>query len=337
MKKIFLIMINKKAFILFLISMFLTTCLSCTAPNQPLTYTGYYFDTIVNLTFYNNKDAKLAEECFDLCQSYENLLSRTVEGSDIWNINHSNGVAVTVSPETYALLEEALFYCELSRGKIDITVAPLMDLWNFTDATKEQTPPTQGEIDALLTHVDYRLIELENNTVTLKDPKAAIDLGFIAKGYIADRIKEYLISQGVESALINLGGNICAIGNKPDGTAYTIGIQEPFAPGGTTLDTIEITNTSIVTSGTYERYFTYNNTIYHHILDATTGYPSDSSLTSVTIICTSALQADALSTTCFVLGKDKALEYINSLDGAECILVDTQGNLYYSHNINPDN
>lgn len=336
MKKIFLMIINKKVFISFLISMFLTTCLSCTAPNQPVTYTGYYFDTIVNLTFYNNEDSQLAEECFDLCQSYENMLSRTIEGSDIWNINHSNGTPVTVSQETYALIEEALFYCELSEGKIDITVAPLMNLWNFTDAIKEQTPPTQEEIDALLTHVDYRLIELENNTVTLKDPKAAIDLGFIAKGYISDRIKEYLISQGVESALINLGGNVCAIGNKPDGTAYTIGIQEPFAPSGTTLDTIKITNTSVVTSGTYERYFTYNNTIYHHILDATTGYPSNGPLTSVTIICPSSLQADALSTTCFVLGKDKALEYINSLNGAECILIDAQGNLYYSHNINPN-
>lgn len=328
---------KKGTLILSLIGILLTVCLSCTVQNQPVTYTGYYFDTIVTLTFYNSTDAKLAEECFELCESYENMLSRTVEGSDIWNINHSNGTPVTVSPETYTLIEEALFYCELTEGKIDITVAPLMDLWNFTDASNEQAPPAPEKINALLPHVDYRMINLGNNTVTIDDPDAAIDLGFIAKGYIADKLKEYLVSQGVESALINLGGNVCAIGSKPDGTAYTIGIQEPFAPSGTTLDTIEISDASVVTSGTYERYFTYNNTIYHHILDATTGYPVNNSLASVTIICTSSLQADALSTTCFVLGTDSALKYINSLEGVDCILVDTPGNLYYSDNLNQSN
>lgn len=308
----------------------LSVC-GCTTPIQPITYTDYYFDTVVSLTFYQNNGDKLAEECFTLCETYENLLSRTVEGSDVWLINHSNGSPITVSSETYELIKEALYYCELTQGKIDITVAPLMDLWQFTDNTKERIPPSPEEINALLAHVDYTQIVLgDNNTITLQDPEASIDLGFIAKGYITDKIKEYLISQGVTSAIINLGGNICTIGNKPDGSAYTIGIQEPFAPTGTTIETFTLSDSCAVTSGTYERYFTYNDTIYHHIIDATTGYPADNGLTSVTILCNSATEADALSTTCFVLGTEEALTLIRSVNDTECIFIDEEGNFYES-------
>ena len=308
----------------------LSVC-GCTPPTQPVTYTDYYFDTVVSLTFYENNGDKLAEECFQLCETYENLLSRTIEGSDVWRINHSNGSPVTVASETYELIKEALYYCELTQGKIDITVAPLMDLWQFTDNTKERIPPSPEEINALLAHVDYTQIVLgDNNTITLQDPEASIDLGFIAKGYIADEIKEYLISQGVTSAIINLGGNICTIGNKPDGSAYTIGIQEPFAPTGTTIDTFTLSDSCAVTSGTYERYFTYNDTIYHHIIDATTGYPADNGLASVTILCNSATEADALSTTCFVLGTEEALTLIRSVNDTECIFIDEEGNFYES-------
>lgn len=322
----------KKIIALLLLFPVLISVPGCQKSNQPMTYTDYYFNTVISLTFYSADDCALAEECFALCEKYENLLSRTVEGSDIWRINHSNGEPVSVSSETYNLLEQALYYCELTEGKIDITVAPLMDLWNFTEATDETVPPSSAEINALLEHVDYRLVELgENNTVTLKDPDSAIDLGFIAKGFIADQIKDYLISQGVTSALINLGGNVCAIGNKPDGSAYTIGIQQPFAAAGTTSDVVQVTNSSVVTSGTYERYFTYENVIYHHILDATTGYPVENELTGITIICDSSATADALSTTCFVLGPEDALKYIETLDNTECILINVSGQITYSY------
>lgn len=322
----------KKILALLLVGLVLFSFPGCQKSSQPVTYTDYYFNTVISLTFYSADDCTLAKECFALCEKYENLLSRTVEGSDIWRINHSNGEPVSVSADTYDLLEQALYYCELTDGKIDITVAPLMDLWNFTEATNETAPPSSAEINALLEHVDYRLVELgENNTVTLKDPDSAIDLGFIAKGFIADQIKEYLLSQGVTSALINLGGNVCAIGNKPDATAYTVGIQQPFAPAGTTSDVVQVSNSSVVTSGTYERYFTYENIVYHHILDATTGYPVENELTGVTIICDSSATADALSTTCFVLGPEDALEYVQALDDTECILIDETGQITYSY------
>lgn len=325
------ITLYKKICILLPVVLCLFSAWGCTVQNQPVTYTDYYFDTVISLTFYQNNNDTLAEECFEICETYENLLSRTVEESDIWRINNGNGSPVTVSAETYALIKEALYYCELTGGKIDITVAPLMDLWQFTDDAAEHLPPSHEDIAALLNHVDYTKVILDkNNTVTLQDPEAAIDLGFIAKGYIADKIKEYLVSQGVTSAIINLGGNVCTIGNKPDGNAYTIGIQEPFAPAGTTIDTFTLSDSCAVTSGTYERYFTYNDTVYHHIIDATTGYPVDNGLTSVTILCNSATQADALSTTCFVLGTDEALTLILSMSDTECILIDDYGNIYES-------
>lgn len=321
----------KRIYTVMLIILCAFSVCGCTAQTQPVTYTDYYFDTVISLTFYQNNGAKLAEECFQLCETYENLLSRTVEESDVWRINHSNGSPVTVSSETYELIEEALYYCELTQGKIDITIAPLMDLWKFTENSDGQIPPANEEINALLAHVDYTQVSLgDNNTVTLLDSKAAMDLGFIAKGYIADQIKEYLISEGVTSAIINLGGNICTIGNKPDGSAYTIGIQEPFAPTGTTIDTFTLSDSCAVTSGTYERYFTYNDAVYHHIIDATTGYPIDNGLTSVTILCDSATEADALSTTCFVLGREEALTLIRSLSDTECILIDEEGTIYES-------
>ncbi len=303
----------------------------CRPQSQPVTYTDFYFDTVISLTFYNNDDSVLVDECFKRCDAYEKMFSRTIEGSDVWRINNSNGTPVPVSEETYDLIQEALFYCELTEGKIDITVAPLMDFWDFSNKTDGSKPPSSEEISALLAHVDYRMIELgENNTVTLKDPEAAIDLGFIAKGYIADRLKEYLVSQGVTSALINLGGNVCVLGNKPDGSSYTIGIQKPFAPAGTTIDTVQITDSSVVTSGTYERSFEYEGITYHHILDATTGYPADNTLTGVTIVCPSSVRADALSTTCFVLGEEQALKYINTVEYTECILINREDEIIYS-------
>ena len=332
MKKTTILPLRTKCIALLLIGLIIFTSAGCQKQAQPITYTAYYFDTVIHLTFYNNADSALAEECFNLCATYENMLSRTVEGSDIWRINHSNGAPVTISDETYALLEEALFYCELTEGKIDITIAPLMDLWDFTTAADGQEPPSEDEISALLSHVDYRQVLLgEQNTVTLKDPEAAIDLGFIAKGYIADKLKEYLVSQGVTSALINLGGNVCAIGCKPDGTPYTVGIQKPFAPAGTTLDVLQVTDSSVVTSGTYERYFMYEDKTYHHILDATTGYPVENDLTGVTILCDSSTQADALSTTCFVLGLEEAQAYISTLNDTECILIDSAEHITYSY------
>lgn len=319
---------NKKITALLGTCFILASFFGCQKTTQPVTYTDFYFNTVISLTFYNEQDAALADECFTMCENYEKLFSRTYEGSDVWHINHAEGMTVTVSDDTYQLLEESLYYCGLTEGKIDITIAPLMDLWAFTDNQADKTPPTPEQINKLLEHVDYTCVKLgPDNTVTLADSQAAIDLGFIAKGYVADRLKEFLVSKGVTSALINLGGNINVIGNKPDGSPYSVGIQKPFEPAGTVADTLQISDTSIVTSGTYERYYEYDTVIYHHILDAHTGYPVNNSFSSVTIICPSSTEADALSTTCFVLGKEQASEYMQTREDTQCIFLDSHGNV----------
>lgn len=155
----------------------------------------------------------------------------------------------------------------------------------------------------------------------LTDSKAKLDLGGIAKGFIADKMKAYLQSKKITSGIINLGGNVLTVGEKSDGSDYTVGIQKPFDESGEPICTVKVKDKSVVTSGIYERYYRVDGKLYHHILDTTTGYPVNNNLYSVTIISDSSCDGDALSTTCFALGIDKAKELINSLSGVEAIFV----------------
>lgn len=151
--------------------------------------------------------------------------------------------------------------------------------------------------------------------------QAGIDLGAIAKGYIADQVKTYLKKQGIKHAIINLGGNVDVIGTKPDGSKYNIGIQKPFDESGEAITSVQLKDQTVVTSGIYERYFKKNGKLYHHILDPRTGYPCENNLYSVSIITDSSTKADALSTTCFLLGYEKGMELIQSMDGVEAIFI----------------
>ncbi len=283
--------------------------------------TGFFLDTVVTLKLYDTDDESLLDECFALTAEYEELLSRTREGSDVWNINHSAGVPVEISQETADLLATALDYCELSGGKFDISVAPVVSLWNFTSQERAGEIPEDAALADALPHVDYRNITLDGTTVTIADPDASIDLGGIAKGYIADCLKDYLTGQGVASGLIDLGGNMLTIGTKPDGSQWNIGIRKPFSQTGELITAVRCTDQSIVTSGTYERYFEKDGEIYHHILDPSTGYPIQNGLTSVTILSDRSMDGDALSTTCFTLGLTDGLALAESLDGIEAMFV----------------
>lgn len=307
------------------VGLLLTGCKSDT-----ISKTGIYFDTVITITLYGTKDEAPLDGCFALADTYEKLFSRTIEGSDISNINESNATPVTVDEETMFLLDKALHYATITDGAVDPTICPLSDLWAF--GSDVPYIPSEEELSAALSHVDYNTIILDKTagTVTLTDPDAAIDLGFIAKGYIADKMKEYLLSEGIESALINLGGNVLTIGNKPDGMAFQIGIQEPFSDSGIPITTVSSTDSSVVTSGVYERYFYENNTLYHHILNTDTGYPIHNNLLEVTILSSSSMEGDALSTTCFVLGLKEGIKLIESLSGVEAIFVTDDYELHYS-------
>lgn len=291
---------------------------ACSSSREPISKQGFLLDTVIQITLYDTGNESLLDESFAVCEKYEQLLSKTVATSDVSRINQAEGKPVTVSDETIALIQKSLTYSELSDGAFDITIAPLSSLWDFKD---KKTIPDSQDIEKAKHLVDYHTISISGNTVTLLNPKASIDLGAIAKGYIADKIKDYLVSKNVKSGLINLGGNVLTIGTKPDGSAWNIGIQKPFDEQNAAITSVHLSDESVVTSGVYERYFKQDGIIYHHILDAKTGYPFQNGLLGVTIISEQSVDGDALSTTCFALGLQKGMELIRSLPDIDAIFI----------------
>ena len=278
---------------------------------------GFYLDTVITLTAYTDRP-ELLEKGLELCGEYEQKLSRTIEGSDVWQINHAEGKTVTVSGETAEILRTAVQVGELSGGAFDITVAPASTLWNFTSG--EQKIPSEEELAEAAKKIDYTKIRINGNDVTLPEGMM-IDLGGIAKGYIADAVKKYLEEAGIRSAILSFGGNIVSIGLKPDGSPWKVGIQDIDEPTGTTMMVSLNYGGSTVTSGIYERGFTVDGVTYHHILSSETGWPVQNELASVTIFSDSSMMGDALSTAVFALGTEKGAQLIESLDGTEALFI----------------
>lgn len=293
--------------------------------------TGFYFDTVIKITLYNSDDADYLDGCFALADKYENLLSATIESSDVSKINAANGSPVTVSPETAELIREGIDYGTLSSGQFDITIGKLSSLWDFSE--NPGIVPDADAIASAVSTINYQNITVSRNTVTLNDPDAAIDLGGIAKGFIADKMKAYLNENGITSGIINLGGNVLIIGPKEDGSDYRIGIQKPFSDTGTALATVSIPDGTVVSSGVYERYFKKDGVLYHHLLNPKTGYPYENDLTGVTIICSRSVDGDGLSTTCFSLGLEDGMKLIESLPDTEAIFITSDGELHTSSGI----
>lgn len=299
----------------------------CSRVQDPIQRTSLFFDTYITITIYDaNADESLLDGCEKLASFYELCFSPTLEGSDLYKINHSQGKPIQVHTETAELIEDALSYCSMTNGQIDISIEPVSRLWNFSSqaAAKpgEARLPSSEAIYQALEHVDYRNVQVVGSTVALLDPDAQISLGFIAKGYIADAMKTYLLDHGVKSALINLGGNILAVGHKPStNDAFNIGIQKPFDKTGASLLSLKLSDQSLVSSGIYERYFEVDGQLYHHILNPQTGYPIDNELYGVTILSDSSELGDALSTTCYVLGLEEGKKLIESLEGVEAVFI----------------
>lgn len=304
-------------------------CSKAPRADSSIKMTGMYFDTIVSVEVWGTNDESILEHCKEMCTRYEQLFSRTIDTSDVSRINAAGGLPVEVDPETAELLEMGLHYGKLSEGRFDITIAPLSELWDVKN--NPGNIPDQEAIDEARSHVNYENVILDQNTVTLTDPKAAIDLGGIAKGFIADKLKVYLTGKGIEHALISLGGNIVAVGGRPNGQPFHIGIQKPFAETNEAITTVEISGQSVVSSGTYERYFEKDGKIYHHLLDPAAGYPYDNHLLQVTIISDASADGDALSTACFGLGLEKGTALIESLDNIRAIFVTDDYKLHYAN------
>ncbi len=302
---------------------------------EPISVSSFQLDTIVTLRIYDSTDASLLDGALAVCDQYEELFSRTIETSDIYRLNHSRTYPVSVSDPTADLIGLGLEYCRITDGAFDLTIAPVAELWDFT--SPDPDVPSPEDIREALAYVDWEQIIIEDGEegsafISLANPGAGIDLGAIAKGYIADRMKDYLIQNGVKSALIDLGGNILAVGSRPDQSPFVIGIQRPFADRNELCATIEVTDWSVVSSGIYERCFTDPDTgeFYHHILNPDTGYPYQNDLIQVTILSESSAVGDALSTSCYALGLEEGLDLINGLEDVYAIFITKDYRIHYS-------
>ena len=287
-------------------------------------------NTFVTVTLYDTDDQEILDGCFDLCAEYENLLSRTKETSEIYRLNHraEGERSLQVSEKTAQVIAKGLEYSRLSDGAFDITIEPLSSLWDCT-AENPQVPPEEAIREAR-ERVNYRNVSVEGNMVTFADDVTTIDLGAIAKGFIADEIKAYLIEEGVGSAIINLGGNVLCVGARPDETPFRIGIQRPFAERNEVAGALDIEDMSVVSSGVYERHFTQDGVNYHHLLNPRTGYPYENGLVQVTIISRDSVDGDGLSTTCFALGIEEGSELIESMEDIYGIFMTEDGSIYYT-------
>ena len=278
----------------------------------------FAYDTLV--TIEASCDESLLDRIEQRVVQFDNMLSRTKTGSDVYAINHASGFPVTVNPETADLITRALAWCEASGGLLDITVGAVSELWDFDAGVV----PDPRDLETALAHVDWKTVGVDGTVVTLVDPEAKIDLGAVAKGYIADDLAHMLREAGVESAMINLGGNTYALGNRPDGTPWEVGVQDPERPRGTSVATLAATDLAVISSGTYERSFERDGVLYHHLLDPRTGMPMDNGLASVTIAAETSLMGDALSSIAFLLGETEGIAFVER-QGAEAMTIGKTG------------
>lgn len=297
---------------------------------DPVSRSDFLLNTFVTVTLYDSTDETLLDDCMELCREYENRFSKTISSSEIYQLNHRSPEETTfsLSEDTASLLRTGLRYCKLSDGAFDFTIEPLSSLWNFSSGKAVIPPPEQ--IAAAAAKVDYKTVLLQDTSLTFLSPDTTLDLGSIAKGFIADRLKEFLVSKGVKHAIINLGGNVLCVGGKTDQDPFLIGLQMPFEDHNTTFANLEICDQSVVSSGVYERHFVIDGVNYHHLLNPKTGYPYENGLISVTIVSPDSVDGDALSTTCFSLGLEKGMALIDSLDDTYAFFMTEDKEVHYS-------
>ena len=326
-----------------------TTGTSTATEKEPISISSIKLNTAIQITIYDSQDKSLLDDCLALCDRYELIFSRTNENSELYKLNHRisdsavsnqtietqttpyqvNGTTNTwhISEYLASLLSEGLSITRESDGAFDIAIAPLTSLWDFT--AEDPKAPDDADIQKALPLCSSDGVTIDGQDITLSSDDIQFDVGAIAKGYIADRLKDFLVKKGVNSAIINLGGNVLCIGSKPDGTPFKVGIQKPFADRNETEAVMDITGKSVVSSGIYERCFKQGGKLYHHILNPQTGYPYDNGLISVTIISDQSVDGDALSTTCFALGLEDGLKFAEK-KGVQAVFITEDYELHYT-------
>ena len=297
---------------------------------EPESRDVFAMDTYMVLKAYGSNAKKALEEAEKEIQRLESLFSVKKYDSDISKINANSGNPVTVNASTRTAIAKALEVGKMTDGALDISVYPIVREWGFTTGDSETDPyykiPDEWLIDWHLGNVGYDKITINGSIVTVPTGME-IDLGAVAKGYASDAVLQILDENKINSALINLGGNVYALGRKPDNTKWKVGIQNPVDTNKM-ICTLAIENKAVITSGNYERVFEIDGKKYWHIIDPQTGYPADNGIISATVIGDSGLDCDALSTALFVMGTEKAIDFCKKHKEIEVILVTKDMKIY---------
>ena len=297
--------------------------LLCGCSDKATSMQLFSMDTVMDVKLYSDKDGKTLEKIKEEIYSVEKMLDRGDENSDVYRLN--NGQA-EVSGDCAALLERLLDISVKTEGAFDMTVAPVMDLWGFYDG--KYRVPQKSELENALKSVNYRNVFISGNNAEVLN-NARIDLGGAGKGYAADRIVKILNDYNIKSAIINLGGNVYAHGRRYDKKRWRVGIANPFDSSDEAL-TVDVEDKAVVTSGAYRRNFEHEGKIYHHIIDPETGYPAENDIKSVTVISSSATVADAYSTALFVMGSEKAIEFLVNNTDVDAIIITEDKTVHYT-------
>lgn len=317
----------KKYFISAMLSalLFLTGCSAESSP-EPVQGTFFAMDTMMDFTIYG--ESGLINQSESLIASLESLVSVTDADSELYAINQTG--SGTLTGKASSLMEQALEICRRTDGALDLSIYPIVRAWGFT--TGSYQVPDEAEIQALLPLVDYRKIQYDAATGTVTLPEGMeIDLGSVAKGYAGQLAAQMLREHGVQSALLNLGGNVQTVGAKPDGSPWQIGIKDP--QGEDAMMVLSVEDQAVVTSGGYERYFEQDGQTYWHIMDPSTGHPADSGLISVTIVGDEGVVCDGLSTALFVMGLEKAADLWAQSGDFEAVFVTASGEVYITEGL----
>lgn len=301
---------------------------SVSADAEPQSIDLFAMDTTMTLTAYGDHAEDALAGAKSEIERLDALFSISSESGDIYALNRDH--KADFQADSLALLNRALEVSASTDGIFDCTIEPVMEAWGFT--TQNYRVPEENTLNELLSHVDYRQVQVDGSTVSIPDD-VQVDLGGIAKGYTSDRMMQIFSENGVTSGIISLGGNVQALGLKPDGSRWRVAVQDP-ENSEENFAVIEIEDEAVITSGGYQRYFEEDGATYHHIIDPRTGYPADSGVISSTIISHDGTLADGLSTSLFIMGVDDALDYWRAhSDEFDAILMDENGTVYVTDGI----
>ena len=296
---------------------------------------AFAMGTVISQKVYGKNGQAVIDETNKKMADLEALLTFNAPEGDIYKLNENAGKKnVALDPETVKIINKAQEISELSKGAFDVTIGPVVKSWGI--GTNQEHVPTKEELKKLLTLVNYKDLYVDEKSAGLKKAGQMVDLGGIAKGYAGDVARDIYKKNGIQSAFINLGGNVVTLGNKPDGSPWRVGIRNPRPSGiegGEIVGAVSVTGKAVVTAGDDQRYFEADGQRYHHIIDPHTGYPARSDLMSVTLVTDSSLDADAIDTAVFILGLEKGKELIRQYGGIEAVFITTDKKIYVTEGL----